>query len=251
MQTNNMKLFFKILVLTIATVLLCAIGYGYYKNEPLPKGVQGAQAEALTDKIQTAINQKAWDSTAAVAFTFRSSHHYLWDKKRDLVQVVWGDNKVIYHTKTGKGLAYENGQELDSETAIKTIKTATDYFNNDSFWLIAPFKLRDPATKRSIVTIKGEKALMVTYSSGGSTPGDSYVWLINDDFTPKAWKMWVSIIPVGGFQTSWEKWQTFPNGLRLATFHTGLFDLKLENVAVAKTIEELNKGVNPFLDFKF
>lgn len=72
-----MKRFYKILFLIIAILLLCLIGFGYYISEPLPKGVQSTESEALTDKIQTAINQKAWDSTVAVKFTFRSKHHYL------------------------------------------------------------------------------------------------------------------------------------------------------------------------------
>ncbi len=165
--------------------------------------------------------------------------------------MIWGDHKVIYHTKSGKGIAYENGQELGDESAQKIIQKATAYFNNDSFWLISPFKLRDPGTQRSIVQIAGKPALMITYSSGGTTPGDSYLWILNEDYTPKAWKMWVSIIPVGGIEISWEAWETFPTGLRLATSHKGLFDLKLENVAVSQSIKELNNGVDPFLDFKF
>jgi hypothetical protein len=50
-------------------------------------------------------------------------------------------------------------------------KKGNDYFNNDSFWLIAPFKLRDAGTTRSIV-MQDNQALMITYASG-STPGDS------------------------------------------------------------------------------
>jgi hypothetical protein len=75
-------------------------------STPLPEG-QGAKAEALTDKIQAAINQTAWDSTAAVSFSFRGNHHYLWDKKRNLVQVGC-DKKVLYNTQTIEGIAYEN-----------------------------------------------------------------------------------------------------------------------------------------------
>jgi hypothetical protein len=32
---------------------------------------------------------------------------------------------------------------------------------------------------------------------------------------PKAWRMWVSIIPVGGLETTWEDWKTFQNNLKL------------------------------------
>jgi hypothetical protein len=65
-------------------------------STPLPEGQQGAKAEALTDKIQAAINQTAWDSTAAVS-SFRGNHHYLWDKKRNLVQVE--ATRVLYVRK--------------------------------------------------------------------------------------------------------------------------------------------------------
>jgi hypothetical protein len=80
------------------------------------------------------------------------------------------------------------------------LKKGNDYFNNDSFWLIAPFKLRDAGTTRSIV-MQDNQALMITYAL--STPGDSYVWFV-ENYMPKAWRMWVSIIPVGGLETTWE-----------------------------------------------
>jgi hypothetical protein len=45
-----------------------------------------------------------------------------------------------------------------------------------------------------------QEALMITYASGGSTPGDSYVWFVDQNYMPKAWRMWVSIIPVGDWK---------------------------------------------------
>jgi hypothetical protein len=44
-------------------------------------------------------------------------------------------------------------------------------------------------------------------------PGDSYVWFVTK--ITKAWRMWVSIIPVGGLETTWEDWKTFQNNLKL------------------------------------
>jgi hypothetical protein len=86
-----------------------------------------------------------------------------------------------------------------------------------------------------------KEALMVTYTSGG-TPGDSYVWILDENYVPSAWRMWVSIVPIGGFETSWEDYITFPSGLKIATIHGGLFDLKLENIKIGQSIEEINKG---------
>jgi hypothetical protein len=45
-------------------------------------------------------------------------------------------------------------------------------------------------------------------------PGDSYV-VRRPKLQPKAWRMWVSIIPVGGLETTWEDWKTFQNNLKL------------------------------------
>lgn len=241
-----MKKLFKIIGFILLVLIVALITFLYFKSTPLPAGQKGVKAEALTDKIQEAINQKAWDSTAAVAFTFMGNHHYLWDKKRNLVHVQWSDKKVMYNSQTLEGVAYENDKKLSNTDKLEAIKKANDYFNNDSFWLIAPFKLRDAGTTRSIVMQDNQEALMVTYASGGSTPGDSYIWILDQNYVPQTWRMWVSIIPIGGLETSWEEWKTFPNNLKIATSHKGLIDLKLENVRVGQSIEAINKGINPF-----
>jgi hypothetical protein len=59
---HNEKLF-KIIG-SIILILIIAVVVLYFVSTPLPEGQQGAKAEALTDKIQAAINQTAWDSTA-------------------------------------------------------------------------------------------------------------------------------------------------------------------------------------------
>jgi hypothetical protein len=60
-------------------------------------------------------------STAAVSFSFRGNHHYLWDK-RNLVQVEWDDKKVLYNTQTIEGIAYENGKKLTDSEKTDAIK---------------------------------------------------------------------------------------------------------------------------------
>jgi hypothetical protein len=57
--------------------------------------------------------------------------------------------------------------------------------------------------------------------------------------------MWVSIIPVGGLETTWEDWKTFQNNLKIATSHKAI-DLKLEDVKTG-SIEEIN-GIDPFTE---
>ena len=113
------------------------------------------------------------------------------------------------------------------------VKTAIDFFNNDSFWLAAPFKAFDPGTERSIVNLKdGRKGLMVTYTSGGTTPGDTYVWILDENDRPTAIKMWVQILPLGGMEFTWENILTLPSGALIAQDHLlyGGMNVNLTNV---------------------
>jgi hypothetical protein len=64
-------------------------------------------------------------------------------------------------------LAYENN--IKKRLAKTDAKKANDYFNNDSFWLIAPLKLQT-LELRSIVMQDNEEALMVTLLLMEATP---------------------------------------------------------------------------------
>jgi hypothetical protein len=52
----------------------------YFVSTPLPEGQQGAKAEALITN-SSSHQSNSLGSTAAVSFSFRGNHHYLWDKK--------------------------------------------------------------------------------------------------------------------------------------------------------------------------
>jgi len=119
---------------------------------------------------------------------------------------------------------------------------------NDSFWLNPVAKLFDPGTQRRLVALPGdEEGLLITYRSGGATPGDSYLWLVGADDLPHAWRMWVSILPLGGIKASWEDWLTLGTGARVATRHRLWgFTLELQEVAGACTLAELEPGPDPF-----
>jgi len=100
------------------------------------------------------------------------------------------------------------------------INDAISYFNNDSFWLVAPYKVFDEGTERRlIITENNKKALLVTYTSGGSTPGDSYLWHFNANDIPVNYKMWTSLIPIGGLEVSWDDWITSDSGALFPSVH--------------------------------
>lgn len=56
--------------------------------------------------------------------------------------------------------------------------------------MVAPYKVFDKGVERTLIKTKNNKdVLLVTYTSGGSTPGDSYLWLLDDNEKPNAFKI--------------------------------------------------------------
>jgi hypothetical protein len=101
-------------------------------------------------------------------------------------------------------------------------KTAFARWVNDSYWLLAPLKIRDAGVK---VEAGGPKDLNGTsletinlsFENVGLTPTDRYILYIDPQTKmPKAW----DYIPAtgSGLQATWEKFQNF-GGLNLATEH--------------------------------
>jgi len=104
----------------------------------LPEGIQGKEADQLAHKMMKALHKRAFDNTEIIEWTFRGKHQYKWKKKEGIVDVSWGKNKVILNLNDLSKSIGENS---------KIINRAFNYFNNDSFWLIAPYKVFDEGTE--------------------------------------------------------------------------------------------------------
>jgi hypothetical protein len=98
--------------------------------------------------------------------------------------------------------------------------------------------------------VDGQPALLIRYASGGVTPGDSYVWIPDESNRPRAWRLYVKVIPVKGLQSTWEGWITLPTGALISTEHKMLGGMAtmvhIGNVAGASTLAELEPGNDPF-----
>lgn len=213
-----------IIFITLPTLLL--FGFVYLKyNEPLPKAIDSQKADVLANKMLDVLNHEAYKNTDYLEWTFKNNHSYKWYKSADSCEVKWKDFKVILQLKNPKGssvfVAEQNYNGVDKQ---KLIDKAEAYFNNDSFWLVAPFKVFEKGAKLQLVKTKDNKdALLVTYTSGGTTPGDSYLWHFDENGKPTSYQMWVDILPIGGLKASWEDWKITENGVQLAKSHKLLF----------------------------
>ncbi len=221
-----MKRFFKrLLKILLGFLLIGVVAFGVLYmlyDQPLPQGTAGPQADALAEKMLKAVNNEQYKKTRYLEWTFAGgAHRYQWDKQNGRVQVSWRDYKVDLDLNTPeKSVVYEDNTLLMDTEAAAIVEKALAYFNNDSFWLVAPFKVFDKGTSRSLVDFEdGSQGLLVIYSSGGTTPGDAYLWKLGPTGFPESYQMWVHIIPIGGVEASWDDWKVMQNGLSLPASH--------------------------------
>jgi hypothetical protein len=221
-----MMKFFKFIGILLLLLIIALGVYYFANNEPLPEGKKGKEADALAIKMFNAINNDAFENTEILEWGFRGKHFYKWYKQENIVEVSWDKHNVLLHTNQ----AEKSEVFIDDKKVVNNeiLKNARDFFNNDSFWLIAPYKIFDAGTERSIVNYNGKDALLITYTSGGSTPGDSYLWILDENYVPTSFKMWTSIIPLGGVSASWSDFKNTKSGIKLPTKHTlSLFGMEL------------------------
>ena len=240
-----MKKFLKWFVILLVVLMAILAIVGFFLNEPKPKGKPSKLADEITELMMAAVDKAAWDTTAIISWDFAGRQQYLWDKERNIVKVMWGENEVYLDTKTVTGRAFSNGKEV---TTNSLIQQAWKHFCNDSFWLNAVVKAFDPGTTRSLAKPKkGQGGIMVEYASGGVTPGDAYLWIVDENALPVSYKMWVSILPIGGVEFTWENWITLDTGAKIATLHkSAVFDLEIRDVKGAASLEAYGFEKDPF-----
>jgi hypothetical protein len=220
----------------IVLIALGLIGYISYLviDEDLPQGEKGEKAELLADKMLDAVNDSAWQEIEVIEWDFTGQRHLIWDKNRHWAKVSWENYEVFIRLDSKTGVAFAKGKKIErAELLNSLLEEAYAIWANDSFWLNPITKIRDGGTERSFVPQADENldGLLVTYKSGGVTPGDSYLWLVNKETgLPKSVKMWVQIIPIGGVEFSWENWHTTAGGAKIAKTHQSIFTLELSKL---------------------
>lgn len=214
------KKILKFLLYAVLLIVVIALATYLIMDKPLPAGTVGNKAEQLADEVLAALNKNKYDSLEYIEFTFAGIHHYEWNKKDNTVRVRWNERELF--------LNLNNDVESYSLLELK----AYEYFINDSFWLVAPFKVRDAGVVRSTLEVDDGRGLLLSYTSGGVTPGDNYLWIIDSRGFPSAWKLWTSNVPIGGVELSWEGWVK-KNDVWFSTIHKNrIKDLLITNLVV-------------------
>jgi hypothetical protein len=179
------------------------------------------KGQQLATDLWKASGGEDWAKVKEVHFTFVVENE---GKPLFSAQHVWnvpaGTDEVKWKDKQGKD--HQVTANLATPASDGEEKTAYGRWVNDSYWLLAPLKIRDRGVK---VEAGGPKelngvtyeTLRLSFDQVGLTPTDHYVFYLDPQTKlPHAW----DYIPKSGegMQATWEKYQTF-GGLNLATEH--------------------------------
>lgn len=237
-------------ILGALVALLLALFAGLYvtQRHALPAAVEGPAAEALAQRMNAAVRADAWARTGAVRWTTRDGARHLWDRGRNLERYERGTLRVLVDLGTRRGVAWDGGRALQGDALRAAVDRAWARWANDSFWLNPVPKVFDGGVRRAVARDDdGHDALLVTYTVGGVTPGDRYLWILDERGRPRAWRMWVSILPIPGLEASWESWVTLPTGAVVSTAHRlGGLRITISQLAAAETLAALEGPRDPF-----
>ncbi len=233
----------------LALLVIAGLLFGAMRaaSLPVPAGQTGPAADELAHKIERAVRLDAWHATGAVRFNFMGRNHHLWDKQHNRHRVAWGKHEAVIDLGTRRGCAKTDGALQSGAEKQRLLDKAYALWVNDSFWLNPLGKFFDPGVIRKLVkTPDYGDALLITFTANGLTPGDSYLWLLDTQGRPVAWRMWTKI-PIGGAFTSWDGWQKLSTNAFVATRHKMLgLTFDVEDVAGASSLTELLEGAkNP------
>lgn len=238
------KKFLRLFLILLGLLVIVAVILFFWLDRPIPEYRKGPEARQLAHQMSAVLHEQAWDSTAWVTWTFPGGHHYIWHKPSGWVRVKWGNHSVMLQTHQ-RSASRVSDTSLTGEEAQALIEKAWKHFCNDSYWLIAPYKWDDPGVQLGWVDTH---RLLVQYTAGGVTPGDTYVWTLDKNGRPISFRMWVSIIPIGGLQATWEQWDTTHTGAVIATQRSlaGIVDLQIKDLATGFTPQDIGLAQNPF-----
>lgn len=193
----------------------------------LPSSIARAAEEAagkgeqLAADLWKASGGENWAKVREVHFTFAVeqegkplfSAQHVWNVAAETDEVKWKDKQGKDHHVTANLAAPATDDEG---------KAAYARWVNDSYWLLAPLKIRDRGVKVQAGGLKDLngvpcETIRLSFDKVGLTPTDQYVFYIDPKTKlPVAW----DYVPATGegMQATWEKYQNF-GGLTLATEH--------------------------------
>ena len=190
-------------------------------------------ADTLARRVYEASGGLVWEKLPYLRFNFAVARDgvrqptvkHFWNRRTDDYRVELrgpgGQSYVVlFNIVSREGEAYWKGNRLDPLDDAEHLTTAYRRYINDTYWLLAPFKLFDPGVNRAYAPDSSDattEVLHLTFGDVGLTPGDQY-WLFVDKQTGRLVR-WTYVLESDGPDAAprsyvWDSYEEFvtPSG---------------------------------------
>lgn len=217
-------------------------------NNPPAEGfnLEGSDVLAmlLADKSMQAMGgREAWDNTRYISWNFFGRRDHLWDKWTGNVriEVLSSNLKILMNINTKEGKVQRNGEAV-SDSLDYFLQKGYEWWVNDSYWLVMPFKLKDSGVTlkyiREDTTLTGGRSdvLSLSFDGVGVTPQNVYeVWVDTDSKFITQWAYYPDSTALEPrFITPWRDYQQY--GAIMLSGDRG--DVALTNISVMEEVPE-------------
>ncbi|MFQ5629276.1 MAG: hypothetical protein ACE5I1_10985 [bacterium] len=191
------------------------------ESSPIPDfDYTGSDPKAIkiAEQVMEALGGKEnWDNTRYIAWDWFGKRLNVWDKWTGRYRVASRVSLIILNLHTGEGKAWKFGHEMAGDDLKGLLEYGAEAWANDSYWLFAPYKLKDPGVTlkylREDTTRDGRQAdvISVTFNSVGVTPNNKYHLYIDKE--TKLLAQWSYFMDRDDafprFTTEWRNWQKY------------------------------------------
>jgi hypothetical protein len=218
------------------------------------------EAIRIADEVMVALGgRKNYQAIKYLSFRFvvtkgdtqLSNWRHDWDRRSNNYRLETttrdGDHLLaIFNLDTKKGTIYKNGQALEGEDKIQWLSRAYARYINDTYWLLMPYKLKDPGVMLKYdgkQEVNGFQYDVVSLSFGdnvGLTPWNMYRVFV-DEATRQVHR-WEYIEREGAAPAPawWENWRAY-DGIKLAEeriLENSGRKILFTNIVVSREVDE-------------
>jgi hypothetical protein len=219
-----------------------------------------AEAIRIADEIMVALGgRENYDAVQYISFHFVvtvgdtqvTSWRHDWDRRKNNYRLEGktreGDHLLaVFNLDTQSGTVFMNGQMLEGEDKIQWLSRAYARYINDTYWLLMPYKLKDPGVilkHENIQEINSVQydMLRLQFDEGiGLTPQNVYRIFV--DPATRLVHRWEYFESEGANSSPawWENWRVY-EGIMLAeqrSFENSNRKLLFTNIVASRQVDE-------------
>ncbi|SMG44056.1 hypothetical protein SAMN05661096_03092 [Marivirga sericea] len=143
-----------------------------------------AEAVTLADQVLKAHGgEENWDNTRYIAWNFLGARDLVWDKYTGNVRIDFPGQNATYliNINEDTGRVKIGDRELTKNDSLNQyIKRGKQIWVNDSYWLVFPYKFKDPGVQLkylgldTTLTGKNAEVISLSFEKVGFTPQNKY-----------------------------------------------------------------------------